>query len=117
MAEFQRPTELFLQKNRFSSTEVGLTHQMAPAFVRLCDNGDIELIAAEGLGMVFHVANKSITIIADSVKMITKDDGLRWNDSHFNPNGTEWTEPAILKKDIDDMHGIFDGIDNYIGES
>jgi hypothetical protein len=116
MAEFQRPTEILLQKNRFSSTEIGLNHQTTPAYIRLSDNGDIELIAAEGLGMVFHAANKSVTIIADSIKFLTKDDGLRWNDSHFNPNGGQWTEPSLLKKDIEDINGVFDGIDNYIGE-
>ena len=89
MANFLRPTDLLLNKNRFSGTEVGLTHQLNPSFIRLCDNGDIEIMAAEGIGMIFHVANKSVTIVADSIKMVTRDDGLKWNDSHFNSNGSQ----------------------------
>ncbi len=116
MTEYQRPSELLVQKNLFGSSEVGITHQTNPSFIKLCDNGDIEIMAAEGLGIVLHAANKSITIIADSIKLLTKEDGLRWNDTHFNPNGSEWTEPALLKKDVDDMIGVFDGIDDYIGE-
>lgn len=115
MAEFERPDDLLLQKNVFNTSEVGITHQNTPAYIRLCDNGDVEIVATEGLGIVLHAANKSVTIIADSIKLLTKEDGLRWNDHHFNPNGSEWTEPALLKKDVDDIHGVFDGIDNYIG--
>jgi hypothetical protein len=117
MAEFQRPTELVFQKNRFSSTEVGITHQTNPSYIRLCDNGDIEIMAGDGIGIVLHAANKSVTIIADSIKFLTKEDGLRWNDQHFNPSGTEWTEPALLKKEVNEMLGVFDGIDDYIGEA
>lgn len=114
--EFQRPTELLLQKNRFTSTEVGLTHQTTPSYIRLCDNGDIEIMADEGIGIVLHAANRSVTIIADTIKFMTKDDGLKWNDKHFNPNASEWTEPALLKKEVDEMLGVFDGIDDYIGD-
>jgi hypothetical protein len=115
MATFGRPNEALFQKSKYSPTEVGLTHQSTPAYIRLCDNGDIEIMAGEGIGLVLHAANKSVTIIADSIKMMTREDGLRWNDHHFNPNGSEWTEPALLKKDLDQMRGVFDGIEDYIG--
>ncbi len=117
MAKFNRPTELLLAKNTFSATEVGLTHQRTSAYVRLTDAGDVEIMADDGLGIILHSANKSVTIIADSLKILTKEDGFRWNDVQFNSNGTQWMEPALLKTEVQDMNGIFNGVEDFTKES
>lgn len=115
--EFKRPSDLLADRDFYDKGEVGVTHPKTPAYVRLADNGDVEIIAAEGLGMVFHPANRSITIIADTIKLMTKDDdGLRWNQLAFNPKSTTFTEPTFLSSDLFSIKDVFKDTDKYLGD-
>ena len=110
---FTRPVKAVENRERFSRTEVGITH--LPAYIKLADNGDIELWASEGLGMVFHPGNRSITIVADTVKFLTKPyDGLRWNDLAFNYEADQFQEPALMPFDSDGIQNIYRGTDDFL---
>ena len=114
--KFERPTISLIEQEKFSMTEVGITHQFTDAYVRLTDDGDVEIVAAPGLAIVLHPQNRSITFVADRVKFMTKDEnGMLWNDKSFNPQATKFTEPAFLPFDMHEgFSGAFSGIDDFL---
>lgn len=112
MSEMERPTFSMSEQNRFSLTEVGVTHQFTNAFVRLADNGDVELVAGEGLAIILHAANRSITFMADKVKFVTPE--LTWNKLRFNERATKFTEPAFTDWDPEDGLGIFRNMSTFL---
>jgi hypothetical protein len=117
MAELQRPTFDIAEQEKYSATEVGITHQFTNAFVRLTDSGDIELVAGEGLAIILHAANKSITLVGDKVRFITKETGgLVWNGKYFNERATKFTEPAFYTFSPEDGVGMFRGYNDFLEE-
>ncbi len=115
---FVRPTHVVLGDDLFKGREVGVTHPDNPSFIRVRDNGDIEIVAAEGLGMVFSVARRNVTIFADEVKFLTKESaGLRWNKTAFNPNATNYSEPTLTKLPEDQVRvDLFQGVSHYLDD-
>jgi len=115
VSEIKRPTLPIVEQGRFSPTEVGINHQFTNSFIRLTDNGDIEIVAGEGLAIILHPQNKSITFVADKVKFLTKDEGgLVWNRRAFNDKATKFTEPAFQVDEPEDGFGIFRGSDDFL---
>lgn len=115
MAALQRPTFDIAEQEKYSATEVGVTHQFTNAFVRLTDSGDIELVAGEGLAIILHTANKSITMVADKIRFITKETGgLVWNSMNFNERATKFTEPAFYSFTPEDGVGLFRGYTDFL---
>lgn len=114
MREFAQPIEKMVRQFRFSETEVGVTHPNTNAFIRCTDDGDVEIVAGEGLAIILHPQNKSITFVADKVKFVTKEhDGFIWNQRSMNPEATEFTEPAFVERDPSMWHGLFDTVDDF----
>lgn len=115
MPHFEQPDGEIARRDRFTSTEVGLTHEFTHAFVRLGDSGDIEISAGEGLGIVMHPQNKSITFVADNIKFLTRDEeGLRWNKLAFNSQATKFNEPAFLHLESDDSMNPYRDLDEFL---
>jgi hypothetical protein len=105
-------SEELRRRNSFSRREVGLTHPDTSAFVRLNDRGEVEIFAGEELGIIISPSTKSISIFADVVKIVTKEDyGLRWNNMSFNYSGDEFNEPSLVKTNEKEINSGF----NYAG--
>ena len=119
MAEtFVRPTGHIAQQDTFSNTEVGVTHPSQPSFMRLLDNGDIEIMAKDGVGIIMSAASQTITLIGHAVRFLTTDDnGLVWNRTAFNEHATSFNEPALLNLADTDLQQMFQGVDTYISGS
>lgn len=112
---FVRPIHLVQGEDEFKDREVGITHPDTPAFVRLKDNGDIEIVAGEGLAMVFHKAKKSITLVADSIKFLTRaQGGLRWNQHFFNERAGSYNEPTLIEADDQEARHIYRGVEYFL---
>lgn len=115
MQVMSRPMIPMMERERFSPTEVGITHQFTNAFVRLTDGGDAEMVASEGCAIVLHPQNKSITLVADKIKFITKEHGgMQWNNMMFNEKATKFSEPALYNYDPEDGKGIFRNIHDFL---
>lgn len=114
--KFVRPVHHIETQDHFGGREVGLTHPDNPSFFRIRDNGDIELVAADGLGMVFNVARRNITLFADKIKFLTKEDGgLVWNRFAFNSNATAYSEPSLVRLPEDEVRAdLFKGVSDYL---
>ena len=94
---------VFKKRNEFSRREVGLNHPDNDSFIKLADNGDIEIMAAPGVGIIISGMNRSVSIFADTLKIYTtEDDGIRWNANYFNYAATDFTEPALVS--LKDFH-------------
>lgn len=114
---FTSPSETVHRQGRFSPREVGLTHPDVPSFIRLCDNGDIELIAGEGLGIILSPRSGSITLVADRIKFLTRgENGLRWNKVAFNDRAVAFNEPTFLTVDDLNTPSLYRDVDYYLDD-
>lgn len=85
------------KRNQFSRREVGINHPDMFSFMKLADNGDIEIMAAPGVGIIISAVTRSVTILADTLKIYTtEDDGIRWNNYSFNYAASDFTEPVLV---------------------
>lgn len=110
---FERPVDILNQQDAFQSREVGITHPDRPAHVRLKDNGDIEIVAGEGLMIIMHAATRGITFVADEIKFLTKSQSLRWNDLRFNSRATQYAEPTFVKQDNEQGYSLYRDTDYF----
>jgi hypothetical protein len=109
------PVESELKRRKeFSDREVGVTHPDLNSFIRLNDQGDIEIFASPGVGIVISTRSKSISLFADSIRFFTKDDGLRWNSYNFNYAASSYVEPTLVKINYKQIHSAQNGIYHYI---
>jgi hypothetical protein len=115
---FNTPLEAIDNQDRFSKRESGLKHpDIENLFVRLRDNGDLELVAGEGLAIIMHPRNRSITFIADHINFITQsDEGLRWNHVSFNSRAVSFHEPTFIAKNDEqlDAYNTYEGLDVFV---
>lgn len=102
------------RRKEFSDREVGLTHPDMSSFMRLNDEGDVEIFAAPGVGIIISAKAKSISLFADSIKMFTKEDGLRWNSFNFNYSASSYIEPTLVKINHKTIHSAQNGVMHYL---
>ena len=109
------PVESELKRRKeFSDREVGITHPDLNSFIRLNDQGDIEIFASPGVGIIISTKSKSISLFADSIRFFTKDDGLRWNSYNFNYAASSYVEPTLVKINYKQIHSAQNGISYYL---
>lgn len=101
-------------RKEFSDREVGLTHPDISSFIRLNDNGDIEIFAAPGVGMIISSSSRSISFFGNFVKFFTKDDGLRWNTYKFNISSYDYSQPTLVKINRKEMNSAQEGVYHYL---
>ena len=114
MAFEEKPYAQINKANKFGLREVGINHPDTTSFIKLSDNGDISIMAQDGLGIIISYAQNCIFLVGDNVKFLTKEDeGLRWNGLAFNPKATTYSEPAFIfpKKQT---AGIYDGLSDFV---
>lgn len=115
--KFRRPSDIIDMQDTFSEREVGLTHPDISSHIRLKDNGDIEIITGEGLGIIFNRKNRSITFVGDTIKFLTKDGAnLRWNKLAFNHKATTYSEPTFSSLPNHDLTSIYKGVSEFFEE-
>lgn len=94
--EFSIADEL-QKRSHFSIREVGLNHPDVNSFIKLNDDGDIEIFATAGIGMVISASGRSISLFADKIKFFSSENGLRWNNFNFNYSATDYSQPTLVK--------------------
>lgn len=100
-SEFDDPGEqMQLESHEFGNQEPGLNHPDNPAFIRLRNDGAIEIMADDGVGIILDPRSRSITMVADHVKFFTREEGgIRWNDTELNSRATRFDEPTLVQAD------------------
>lgn len=102
-------------EDTFNLSEVGLTHPDNDAYVKLCNDGSVEIYAGKDTGIFMNPNTKTITFMADKVKFVTnKEDGICWNDKEFNSQATSFTEPALVPVEAKPENGTYRHFANYI---
>lgn len=114
--KFDRPIKFVQGQDTYRPNEVGVTHPANPAFIRLKDNGDIEISACEGCTIIMHPAKRSITFVADSIKFLTRSgmQGLTWNGQAFNENADTFNEPMMVPLGDDDAYSPYKGVEHFM---
>lgn len=111
---FEKPYDLINKNNKFSNREVGITHPDNSSFIKIADNGDIQIMAQDGLGIIISASQHCIFLVADNIKLLTKEDeGLRWNNVAFNPKAVKYSEPAFIYPK-NQTSGLYDGISDFV---
>lgn len=117
MTKFTKPYSDIRNQESFGLRETGITHPDSQSFIRLRDNGDVEISAGPGISIILHPQNKSITFIADSVKFMVKETaGVKVNDLIMNTDATNYAEPAFIPMDPEAIPYIFDDAISYVKE-
>lgn len=109
-----KPENEIGRRNEFSKREVGLNHPDTNSFLRLTDEGDIEIFAAPGIGIIISAVGRSISLFADNIRIFSKEDGLKWNNYHFNFSATDYSEPTLLKIDYQSIHSPQNNAEHYL---
>lgn len=104
------------RRNEFSKREVGLNHPDNSSFIRLNDDGDIEIFAAPGVGIVISGASKSISLFADKVRFFCSENGLRWNNFNFNYSAIDYSQPTLVQIDHKSIHNAQNDAHHYLGK-
>lgn len=113
--KFKRPIQFVQEEDRFRPNEVGITHPENSSFFRIKDNGDIELVAGDGLAIILHPNKRSVTIVADSIKFMTREHGgLRWNGQLFNEMADTFNEPTFVPASDEDSYGLYKGVEQFL---
>lgn len=101
-------------QNVYGRREVGLTHPDTSSFIRLRDDGAVEIFAGEEVSLVMHPSG-TVTINADCIKFHTRSGGgLRWNKVAFNDRAVGFSEPTFIKvEDALDVKSVYRGVDYY----
>lgn len=116
MARFERPVENIESQDSYGDFEVGTTHPLKDSFIKLNDAGDIEIVVSDALAIVLHKASNSITFVADSIKILTKEgDSIRWNNNNLNSRATDFTQPALIPLQVKHIDSVYDGSDTFYG--
>lgn len=102
------------KRHEFSRREVGLNHPDNHSFLRLNDDGDIEIFAAPGVGIVISATGRSISLFADHIRMFTKEDGLRWNNYNFNYSAYDYSQPTLVKIDYKSINSPQNNASYYL---
>jgi len=114
---FESPLSNIANQDVFGQREVGLTHPDVQGFIRIRDDGDIEIIADAGVAIIMHRRNETMTIVADRVNFMTRNhDGLRWNHVLFNRSATKYNQPTFIAMSdtTQGAYDMFEGIDIFL---
>lgn len=108
VGKFHNPGEdVQRESHEFGNEEIGLNHPNVASFIRLRDDGVIEINADDGVSIQLDPQSRSISFIADRVKFFTREEGgIRWNEHELNNRATRFDEPALVE--ADDQGGIVD---------
>jgi hypothetical protein len=116
MSRFERPHNNKESQDMFGLREVGLNHPDVDGFIRIRDNGDIEIVVGEGCGIILNAKKRSVTIVADEVKFITNaGNAIRWNEKRFNYQGNSFTQPALVDVETSEHQNLYDGAADFYG--
>lgn len=116
IGEFKPGSDRVESENRYGDREVGLNHPDVPGFVRIRDNGDIEIVGGEGLAFIMSPSTGSITLVADKIKFLTKESGLRWNKKTFNGKATKYNEPTFTVVDDVASAGLYRDVNYFLDD-
>jgi len=110
---FSQPYDKINATNKYSQTEVGLTHPNNAGFFKIADNGDIYIMASGDLGIIISLSQNCIFLVGDTVKFLTKEDeGLRLNNLAFNTKATSFNEPTFIYPK-NKNEGLYSGISQF----
>lgn len=110
---FERPVNIAQKQSRFSGREVGINHPDVSGYIKIADNGDIQIMADEGLGIIISPTKQTIFLVGKTVKIATNE--IKWNQNLFNQYATVYTEPA-LKPPSDPNSSMYDDMSKLIGD-
>lgn len=104
------------RRNQFSQREVGLNHPDTNSFLRLNDEGDVEIFAAPGVGIVISASSRTISFFAEKVRFFCAEDGLRWNEFNFNYSASDYSQPTLVKVDPKTIHMAQNSAYHYLAK-
>jgi len=104
------------RRNQFSQREVGLNHPDTNSFLRLNDEGDVEIFASPGVGIVISASSSTISFFAEKIRFFCSEDGLRWNEFNFNYSASDYSQPTLVKINPKSIHMAQNNAYHYLAK-
>lgn len=112
---FEKPYNQLAREESFGEREVGINHPDNSSFIKVADNGVIEISAGVGLSIILNPMNRSVTFVADSVKFLIRDkDSFKVNDLMLNLQATKYSEPTFIEKEPNERNFLYDEIIGFL---
>lgn len=92
------------RRKQFSQREIGLNHPDTNSFLRLNDEGDIEIFASPGVGIIISSTSSTISFFAEKIRFFCDEEGLRWNEFNFNYSSSDYSQPTLVKVNPKSIH-------------
>lgn len=117
MSRFDQQYEQVRKEETFGPREVGISHPDNNSFVKIADNGDVEVSVGPGCAVILHPQDGSITFVASRVRFLIGDNGaFTINDLILNTDATNYAEPTFVERSMTDHTYLYDGTTNYVAE-
>jgi len=104
------------RRKQFSQREIGLNHPDTNSFLRLSDEGDIEIFAAPGVGIIISASSSTISFFAEKIRFFCGEDGLRWNEFNFNYSSSDYSQPTLVKVNPKSIHSAQNEAYHYLAK-
>lgn len=104
------------RRSEFSKREVGLNHPDNSSFFKLNDDGDIEIFATPGVGIIISGGSRSISLFADKIRFFCSENGLRWNNFNFNYSAIDYSQPTLVQIDYKLIHNAQNSAYHYLAK-
>lgn len=102
--------------NLYKLREVGVTHPDTMSYIKISNNGDIELVYGEGCAIIVSSTQNRITIVCDEMKIFTnEEDGIVWNGLSFNPASISYHQPALRQTDTEENKRVYKSLEEHFG--
>lgn len=109
----QKPNDFNQSSKRFGANEIGLTHPTNGAYIRITEDGNIELFSSYGTGLKIGKDN-SIQIFADKVQQIVKENKVQTSANNITNQKYYESYPEDKGFSLDTIERLSDkGINTY----
>jgi hypothetical protein len=97
-SQYKHPAQDLEVAQRFDATELGFRHPSSGSFIRLCDDGSIQIVVGKDGRTGITLDENGITIFGDSLTLLSGYGGFTWNGKDFNPHSDRVDEPALVER-------------------
>jgi hypothetical protein len=97
-SQYKHPKQDLEIAQRFDATELGFRHPATGSFIRLCDDGSIQIIIGNNGRTGITLDENGVTIFGDKINILSGYGGLNWNGKEFNPCADRVEEPALVER-------------------
>jgi hypothetical protein len=95
---YKHPRRDLEVEQRFSTTELGFRHPFTGSYIRVGDDGSIQITVGDSGRTGITLDENGITIFGDKITILSGPNGFSWNGKDFNPCSDRVDEPTLISR-------------------